>query len=87
MAKLFLNADELLALQERYTKGGEGYGHFKAYLSSLIWDYFAPAREKRAYFLDHTDEVIDILEAGAQKARVIASEKMRIVRDLVGIYR
>lgn len=87
LAKLFLKNDEVVALQERYKKGGEGYGHFKAYLSTLIWDYFAEAREKRAYFLAHPNEVLDILDAGAQKARNIASEKMRIVRDLVGIYR
>jgi tryptophanyl-tRNA synthetase len=87
LAKLFLENDEVEALKARYAKGGEGYGHFKAYLSTLIWDYFAPAREKRAYYVEHKDEVIDILETGAQKARAIASEKMRRIRDVVGIYR
>ena len=87
LAKLFLEDDEIEALKKRYEKGGEGYGHFKAYLQTLIWDYFAKAREKRAYYLEHKDEVIAILEEGAQKARVIASEKMRLIRELVGIYR
>lgn len=87
LAKLFLENDELLALQARYAKGGEGYGHFKASLNTLIWDYFAPAREKRAYYLEHKDEVMAILEEGASKARKIASEKMRLIRDVVGIYR
>jgi len=87
LAKLFLEKDEVVALQARYQKGGEGYGHFKAYLSTLIWDYFAQAREKRAYYVEHKDEIYAILDEGARKARVIASEKMRIVRDLVGIYR
>ena len=87
LAKLFMNDEETQALQERYKKGGEGHGHFKAYLTSLIWNHFAEAREKRAYFLDHKQEVIDILETGANKARVIAREKMAVIRDLVGIYR
>ncbi len=87
LAKLFLENDEVVALQERYKKGGEGYGHFKAYLSTLIWDYFTEAREKRAYYLDHKDEVFAILDDGAAKTRKIASEKMRVIRDLVGIYR
>jgi len=87
LAKLFLENDELLSLQARYAKGGEGYGHFKATLTTLIWDYFAPAREKRAYYLDHKDEVMAILDEGASKARKIASEKMRLIRDVVGIYR
>ena len=87
LAKLFLGEDELVALQKRYQQGGEGYGHFKAYLNGLIWDYFAEAREKRAYYLAHIDEVKAILDDGASKARVIAQEKMNRVRDLVGIYR
>ena len=87
LAKLFLGEDELVALQKRYQQGGEGYGHFKAYLNGLIWDYFAEAREKRAYYLAHIDEVKTILDDGASKARVIAQEKMNRVRDLVGIYR
>jgi len=87
LAKLFLEKDEVVALQARYQKGGEGYGHFKAYLSTLIWDYFAEARDKRAYYVEHKNEVIAILDEGASKARAIASEKMRVIRDLVGIYR
>ena len=87
LAKLFLEKDELLNLEARYAKGGEGYGHFKVYLTELIWNYFAPAREKRAYYLEHTDEVLAILDEGARKARLIASEKMRLIRDVVGIYR
>jgi len=87
LAKLFLEKDEMSALQARYLQGSEGYGHFKAYLATLIWDYFREAREKRAYYVEHKEEVIAILDEGAAKARVIASEKMRGIRDLVGIYR
>lgn len=87
LAKLFLENDEVVALQERYTKGGEGYGHFKAYLSGLIWDYFAEARDKRAYYLSHENEVFDILENGANKAKSIATQKMQLIREVVGIYR
>ncbi|AFL69121.1 tryptophan--tRNA ligase [Sulfurospirillum barnesii] len=87
LAKLFLENDEVEALKARYQKGGEGYGHFKAYLNTLIWDYFAPAREKRAYYLENKQEVFAILDEGANKARTIAREKMASIRDLVGIYR
>ncbi len=87
LAKLFLENDEVEVLKKRYQKGGEGYGHFKAHLQGLIWDYFAPAREKRDYYMAHQNEVMAILEEGAQKARMIASEKILLIRDLVGIYR
>ncbi len=87
LCKLFLTEDELLDLQQRYKRGGEGHGHFKLYLHEKIWDYFAQAREKREYYLAHEDEVMQILEEGAQKARKIAQEKIKIIRDAVGIYR
>ena len=87
LCKLFLDEAGQQELQERYKRGGEGHGHFKVYLKELIWDHFAQAREKRAYYLEHTDEVLQILDEGAKKASAIAKEKMRIVRDAVGIYR
>ncbi len=85
LCKLFMNKDELLELQERYKSGKEGYGHFKATLKDRIWDYFSDAREKREYYLSHKDEVIDILNEGAKKARKIATAKMQIIRESVGI--
>lgn len=85
LSKLFLDESGIQELKERYTKGGEGYGHFKMYLNQLIWDYFAQAREKREYYLQHTDEVRDILDYGAKKARIIAQETIEKIRDLVGI--
>ncbi len=85
LASLFLGDTDKENLQDRYRSGKEGYGHFKKYLKELIWEYFAEAREKRAYYQDHIGEVREILDAGASKARKIASAKMEIIRDAVGI--
>ncbi len=85
LCKLFMENEELLELQERYKSGKEGYGHFKATLKDKIWDYFSQAREKREYYLSHKDEVRDILNEGAKKARTIATKKMQIIREKVGI--
>ncbi len=85
LSKLFLNENEQEELKQRYKKGGEGYGHFKMYLKELIWDYFETSRAKREYYLNHTNEVRDILNQGALKARNIAGKKMEQIRDLVGI--
>ena len=85
LCKLFMDGDELLELQERYKSGKEGYGHFKATLKDKIWEYFSEARDKREYYLAHKDEVKDILNDGAKKARAIASKKMEIIREKVGI--
>jgi len=85
LAVLFLDEDQKADLAERYRSGDFGYGHFKKELKELIWEHFAEAREKRQDYLDHPDEVYAILDEGARKARSIASEKMQIVRDAVGI--
>ncbi len=87
LCKLFLNESELEELKARYKNGKEGYGHFKMYLKELIWDYFEEAREKREYYLNHMDEVYEILDDGAKKASKIAKEKMKKIRDAVGILR
>lgn len=86
LAKLFLDEAGQNDLIERYRRGGEGHGHFKMYLKELIWDYFAPHRERRAYYQAQPDEVRDILNQGASKARVIAEETMETIRSAVGIY-
>ncbi|HEC45787.1 MAG TPA: tryptophan--tRNA ligase, partial [Epsilonproteobacteria bacterium] len=85
LASLFLNEEQKLDLQARYKSGKEGYGHFKKYLKELIWEELGEAREKRAYYLSHMDEVNDILAKGAKKARNIATTKMEKVRDAVGL--
>jgi len=85
MAKLFLNPDECKELQERYKRGGEGHGHFKLYLHDVIWEYFKPYREKREYYQAHQDEVRDILNFGADKAKEVALPMIEKVRDVTGI--
>ena len=85
LAKLFLDEPGQNALRERYASGKEGYGHFKLYLKELIWDYFAPYREKREHYLAHPDEVRDILAQGAQKTRLQAQEKMEQIRSVTGL--
>jgi len=85
LCELFMQEDELIELQIRYKSGKEGYGHFKASLKDAIWNYFSDARDKRAYYTEHKDEVRDILSDGAKKAKKIASHKMEIIRDTVGI--
>jgi len=85
MAKLFLEGDNLRALEERYTKGGEGHGHFKIYLGEVMWEYFREFREKREYFQNNQDEVREILNSGALKAKKIAQPLIEKIRTATGI--
>ena len=85
MAKLFLNENELLELQARYKRGGEGHGHFKLYLGEVMWNYFGEFREKREHYLNNQDDVRDILNTGANKARAIAAPMMEKIRAATGV--
>ena len=85
MAKLFLNDSDLLALQNRYTKGGEGHGHFKLYLAEVMWDYFSDFRQKREHYMKNQNEVREILKMGADKANNIAAPMMEKIRTVTGI--
>ena len=84
-AKLFLEGENLLALQERYKSGGEGHGHFKVYLAEVMWEYFKDFRQKREYFEAHQDEVREILQAGALKAKEAALPTIEKIRSVTGI--
>jgi len=85
LCELFMNEDELKELQVRYATPGEGYGHFKLTLLDKINEHFEPYVQKREHLLANPKEVHDILAFGASKASKIASEKMRILRDAVGL--
>ena len=85
LLKLFCNKEEAKEYQNMYKSGNYGHGHFKKFLSEKIWNYFEEAKVKRDYYLNNIDEVKDILNEGAKKAKAIASKKIEIVREAVGI--
>ena len=82
---LFMTDDELLNLQKRYLTPGEGYGHFKLALLDKINEHFAPYVSKREYYINNPKEVKEILANGARKAGKIAQEKIKEIKDAVGL--
>ncbi len=85
LSKLFLDKKELIDLQNQFTNGGIGYGDMKKNLAEKIITYFAPFQEKRSELAGNSDLIKDILQEGAKKAQVIASKKLKIVKDKVGL--
>ncbi len=85
ITSLFLDDAGKKELQARYKSGKEGYGHLKKYLKELIWSEFEEARAKREHYLAHPQEVEAILQEGAEKVKVIAREKLKIIKDAVGL--
>lgn len=85
--KLFATPEEDQAMREKFLAGGYGYGHAKKELIEKIWNYFAPARERRQELEKNPDYVKEVLRRGAERAREKAAEVMNRVRERAGILR
>ncbi|MEY2526740.1 MAG: tryptophanyl-tRNA synthetase, partial [Verrucomicrobiota bacterium] len=62
---LFASKDEIASMQERFRKGGTGYGDFKKELFEKLWEYFSPLRKRREELLADKLFVDDVLVRGA----------------------
>jgi tryptophanyl-tRNA synthetase len=85
IVSLFLTEGEKAELADRYRRGGLKYSDVKKELFSLIWDFFAEAREKRERLRSDPGQIRDILKAGAEKARGKALPTLEMVRKKVGL--
>ncbi|MDR1314211.1 MAG: tryptophan--tRNA ligase [Deltaproteobacteria bacterium] len=83
--RLFLDDEGERELRERYLKPGLKYGETKKELVEMVWDFFAPFREKREEFAGRDGYVRDVLAEGAKKARAAASVTMDAVREKTGL--
>ncbi len=62
---------------------GKGYGDFKTDLAEVIVNFLSPFQERLAALSD--DEVLAILQAGAEKVKPLAQAKMKQVFEKVGL--
>jgi tryptophanyl-tRNA synthetase len=83
--KLFASPEQSATLAERFRAGGMGYGDAKKELFELLWNYFAPFRQKRKELENNLDHVAVLRKKGREQAEAIATETMDKVRKLVGI--
>lgn len=68
-----------------FQRGGIGYGEFKKRLLQAMTEHFAPYRERRAEIVANPGYVDQVLAEGAEKARAVARQTLRRVRDAVGL--
>ncbi len=69
-------------LEKKYE--GKGYGDFKKDLVVVVQEALKPIKERYEQ-IRHSDELIQILEDGANRARAIAEVTMKRVRDNFGL--
>ena len=65
--------------------GERGCMQNKKELTEILNAFLEPIRKKRAELLDDPAELDRILDRGAEKARVVAAETMRLVNEALGL--
>lgn len=90
MLRLFCDASEIEQFISYYrtgTREGQpfGFGHAKQMLTAKIEEHFHNARNRRDYFLNHPQQVEQILQESAQKARALAQATMMKCKQACGL--
>jgi len=63
---------------------GKGYGDLKKDLAAVLVDFVTPLRAAVQAYLDDPAELDKLLARGAERARAVASETLRLAYDRVG---
>jgi tryptophanyl-tRNA synthetase len=71
-------------MRANYLGGNYGYGHAKNSLLELILNKFSTERQKYNELMEDKSQIDKALEIGASKARIIAHETLKRVRNKVG---
>jgi len=83
--KLFSTPAEQADLADRYRAGGMGYGHAKQELYELVNSSLGEPRERYQALIANPEEVREILDDGALRAREVARATLLRVRAAVGL--
>lgn len=77
------SGEPIKALEERYD--GRGYGAFKSDLAEVIVATMAPFQETFSRLQQDPSIALGALERGAERARALASIKIALVKDRMGL--
>lgn len=83
--RLFASEGDVATMENEFRAGGLGYGEFKKRLFGAVWEYFAPMRARRAELEADPHSVDRILQDGAERARAVAENTMKRVREGLGL--
>ncbi|OEK06146.1 tryptophan--tRNA ligase [Flavivirga aquatica] len=75
---------QIETMKANYENGNYGYGHAKQALFELIIETFATQREQYNYYMNNLNEIDKALSIGAEKAKNVANNVLKRVREKVG---
>ncbi|MSR85005.1 tryptophan--tRNA ligase [Candidatus Uhrbacteria bacterium] len=80
-----MTGETLEQIEKRFT--GKGYGDFKKSLAEVVVEHLAPITKKIKHYREHPQDLMNVLDHGRDAARHVAREKMKLVRDRMGLGR
>lgn len=81
---LLATDSQIETMKANYQNGNYGYGHAKQALFELIIETFATQRERYNYYMSNLEEIDKALLLGAKKAKEVAKDVLKRVREKVG---
>ena len=72
-------------MKEQYQKGGLGDMKVKRYLNEVLQAELEPIRNRRIEYSKDEEQVYQMLKEGSEKARAVAAQTLKEVRDAIGI--
>ncbi|WP_457618234.1 tryptophan--tRNA ligase [Lutibacter sp.] len=82
--KLIASPSQIAEMKANYEGGNYGYGHAKQAFYELLIDTYAEERERYNYYINNLEEIDKALLIGAKKARVVATDVLKRVREKLG---
>lgn len=82
--KLMASDEQIVEMRANYKGGNYGYGHAKQALYELIITKFADERAKYNHYMENLNEIDEALAIGAKKAKKVAIEVLKRVREKIG---
>lgn len=81
---LVASAAQIEEMRQNYLRGGYGYGQAKEALYQTLLEKFSKERELYNHYMGNKEELDKKLKIGADKARVVAKETLKRVREKLG---
>ena len=82
--KLIASEEQIAIMRSNYEGGNYGYGHAKQALYELVITKFAKERAAYNHYMENPKEIDDALAIGAEKARKVAKDVLKRVREKIG---
>ncbi|TMM30570.1 tryptophan--tRNA ligase [Polaribacter aestuariivivens] len=82
--KLLASETQIAEMRANYEGGNYGYGHAKQALYELILEKFADVRAKYHHYMENKNEIDNALSIGAEKAKTVANDVLKRVREKIG---